>query len=195
MGMSTAERSPHDVRAALAAKAQRLVLDDDAFAADVEHLVAVREWHGSGGADDPPDVPMSTLRSMNAALRARQLDDAVAAAASAQEVVGLLASVNDRRGVQSRAARGRLLSFKANDGRSAMYPRWQFDPVAKETIPDIERWIEACATRFAGDVVAFDHFVRAEQARLGGQSIAGLLTSRRWDAAYAVAIAVRDQDG
>lgn len=180
-------------RAQLAEQIRDQVLTDDWFATVAAQLAQLAAWRTTSTSGSLPDVDTDTLRVLNRITRAEQDTAAVDAALTTGEVIEHIEPLHDRRGVAARVQRGKLLAFKT--GRRTRYPSWQIQPDQGDTIPDIDRWVDACHTLFAGDVIAMDLAVRAPRADLDGRSIAELLADGRWAAAYAALTTPLDQAG
>jgi hypothetical protein len=124
----------------------------------------------------PPDSTRRTAQLVNARrLRAGRSagDDR---ALDTSEVVALLRTVNDRRGVDRRRSRGQLLGWKA--GARTLHPRWQFDEVRGETWPGLPAVLEAIGD-IASDPHVADSIMSAPRKDLGGASLADLLARER----------------
>ena len=92
------------------------------------------------------------------------------------EVVALLRSVNDRRGVDRRRSRGQLLGWKS--GARTLHPKWQFDQARGETWPGLPAVLEVLGD-VAPDPHVADGIMRAPRKDLDGASLADLLARGR----------------
>lgn len=146
------------------------------------------------GADDPfADVPAGVLRAAQVVNERRQRERRQAASASAletAEVVTLLHSVNDRKGVDRRRRRGQLLAWRS--GAHALHPAWQFDRRRGETPPGLPLVLSALS-QVTPDPQAADALMRAPREDLGGQSLADLLASDRHETVIRLILASVDQ--
>lgn len=118
------------------------------------------------------DINRRRLRLGREALRERSLTTA--------GVVAFIASISDRRGVDRRRKRGRLLSIK--EGRDVLHPVWQLDEAGADTWPGLARVLEALAD-VAPDARAADALMVAPRADLAGRTIAQLLADSKIDLA------------
>jgi hypothetical protein len=146
------------------------------------------------GTDDPfGDVPVGALRAARIVndrrLRERR-EAAFASALDTAEVVTLLHSVNDRKGVDRRRRRGQLLAWRS--GAQALHPAWQFDERRGETRPGLPLVISALS-QVTLDPQAADTLMRAPREDLGGRSLANLLASDRPESVVRLILASVDQ--
>lgn len=179
----------------LADRVHARVLSDSWFADQAAELERLAEWRDDTAGAPVPHVPTQTLRTLNDRLRAEQAAEAQRTAVDTAAVVESVRSLNSRAAVHARVERGRLLAFKAADGRTNLYPRWQFDPQTGDTVPVAAELAAVCRDRFDGDVVAFDLMVRTPLDRLGGASVVSLLADRRWPDAVDAATHPAEQAG
>ena len=96
-------------------------------------------------------------------LRARSLTTA--------EVVAIVESISDRKGVDRRRQRGRLLGIK--DANVVRHPMWQFDRDLGETRPGLDR-VLAALREVSPAPEAADVLMTAPRSDLGGGTLAGL---------------------
>jgi hypothetical protein len=92
------------------------------------------------------------------------------------EVVALIGSINDRKGVDRRRRRGQLLGWRA--GARTLHPTWQFDRRLGETRPGLARVLAALA-EIAPDAQAADALMSTPREDVGGRSLAELFTTGR----------------
>lgn len=104
--------------------------------------------------------------------RAHRGDLALRSLTTAQ-VVELVASISDRRGVDRRRQRGRLLGVR--EGTVVRHPRWQFDVEVGESREGLVEVLAALAD-VAASPEAADALMTASRADLAGGSLAGLFT-------------------
>jgi hypothetical protein len=134
------------------------------------------------GADsnDPfgpaPEGALAAARRANARLLRTRRTTADQAALDTSEVVALLQSVNDRRGVDRRRQRGQLLAWKS--GAQTLHPKWQFDARRGEVWPGLPIVLKALA-EVAPDPQAADELMRAPRVDLAGASLADLVAKGR----------------
>lgn len=184
-----------DDRHRLARDVSRLVIEDDWFAGLVSDLARLAAWRVDPGGGRPPVVAKETLRHLNASLRRRQDVESEGHALTTSQVIRRVDGLNTRASVHARLERGQLLAFKATDGRTNLFPEWQFQAHGPVTVPVIDVLVEHCRLDFAGDVIAFDLLVREPLDRLGSRSVADLLVAGEWAQAVAAVEAVPEQDG
>ena len=84
----------------------------------------------------------------------------------------MVESISDRKGVDRRRQRGRLLGIK--DANVVRHPMWQFDRDLGETRPGLDRVLAALG-EVTADPVAADALMTAPRSDLGGGTLAGLL--------------------
>ena len=106
------------------------------------------------------------------------------------QVVELLASVNDRKGVDRRRKRGTLLGIRV--GRDTFHPQWQFDRRRRETWTGLPDVLAALRAVTADDLDAHAIAI-APDATVDGRSIAQLLASGDVEAAVQAARLAGDQ--
>jgi hypothetical protein len=146
------------------------------------------------GGDDPfADVPVGALRAAQLVNERRLRERREAAFASAletAEVVTLLHSVNDRKGVDRRRRRGQLLAWRS--GAHALHPSWQFDERRGETRPGLPLVLNALS-QVTPDPQAADALMRAPREDLGGRSLADLLAGDQLETVIRLILASVDQ--
>lgn len=102
-------------------------------------------------------------RAERGALRARSLTTA--------EVVALVSTISDRKGVDRRRHRGRLLAVK--DGSVLRHPTWQFDPDLGDSRAGLDRVLAALGELTTSPEVA-DALMTAARPDLDGTTLADL---------------------
>lgn len=107
------------------------------------------------------------------------------------EVVELVASISDRKGVDRRRQRGTLLGI-GGVAREVVHPRWQFDMRRRDTYPGLAEVLGALV-EVAGDAIDADAIATAARADAGGASIADLLAAGDVETAVALARLAGDQ--
>jgi hypothetical protein len=146
------------------------------------------------GADDPfGEVPAGALRAAQLVNERRLRERREAASASAletAEVVTLLHSVNDRKGVDRRRRRGQLLAWRS--GAHALHPAWQFDRRRGETRPGLPLVLDALS-QVTPDPQAADALMTAPREDLDGRSLADLLAGDRPETVVRLILASADQ--
>lgn len=107
------------------------------------------------------------------------------------EVVDLISSITDRKGVDRRRKRGTLLGITGLD-RQTIHPRWQFDLGRRDTYEGLADVLTALG-EVAADPVDADAIATATQPGADGSSIADLLASGDVDTAIMYARMSGDQ--
>lgn len=165
----------------------------DRAAVDPEFADAV-VWMADDVVDDPfaspPDAVVGLARSVNRRRQSARDHDFRHGAYTTREVVELLASVNDRKGVDRRRRRNTLLGIRS--GADTLHPAWQFDRRRREVWPGLSDVLEALRS-VAADGVDVDAIATAEGASVDGRSIAQLLADGEVDAAVRAAHLAGDQ--
>ena len=106
------------------------------------------------------------------------------------EVVSLIGSISDRKGVDRRRQRGRLLGVK--EGGRILHPTWQFDSGAGDTRPGLDLVLAALSEVTSGPAAA-DAVMTMPRNDLDGQSIAGLFAAGRVELAVRLIRMAGDQ--
>lgn len=146
-------------------------------AAEHAELAEALEFLADAGAADDPfgTVDDAVARSVRAIDRRRQHDhrqDLRARSLITAEVVALVESISDRKGVDRRRQRGRLLGIK--DANAVRHPLWQFDRDRGDTWPGLDRVLAALG-EVTADPEAADALMVVPRSDLGGDTLAGLL--------------------
>ena len=147
---------------------------------------------------DPVDDPFATpaddvaelARKINRQRQADRLAELRARSLTTGQVVELLASISDRKGVDRRRARGALLGIRA--GNQMLHPAWQFDPRRRDTFPGLAL-VLAALSDVAADGLDADAIATAPRADADGASVADLLAAGRIEAAVALVHLAGDQ--
>ncbi len=159
---------------ALLAIAKRAHVDPE-FAEAVVFLAA-----GAGGPDDPfaavPGPVRSAARVVDGRRQERRRAEATSLSLDTTEVVALLRSVNDRKGVDRRRSRGQLLGWRS--GTRTAHPEWQFDRRRGETFPGLADVLSALRL-VAPDPEAADALMRMARDDLGGECLADAFAAGR----------------
>jgi hypothetical protein len=121
-------------------------------------------------------------RRRSEAFRGRSLDSG--------QVVHLVTSINDRRGVDRRRQRGRLLGWRV--GRKTLHPEWQFDRRLRDTRPGLDRLLTALR-EVAPDPLAADALMTVPREDLDGGTLADLFAAGRLDTVIRLVLASGDQ--
>jgi hypothetical protein len=146
------------------------------------------------GPEEPFDRPVaSVLRAATLVNERRQRDrrdEAASAALSTAEVVALVRSISDRKGVDRRRRRGQLLGWRA--GARTLHPAWQFDTRRGDTRPGLPAVLEALS-EVAPDPQAADALMRARREDLDGRALADLLAAGQDETVVRLVREARDQ--
>jgi len=138
----------------------------------------------------PSDAVLTAARTVNdrrADARRRSLgDDALSTA----EVVELIASISDRRAVDRRRHRGRLLGTRV--GNTVLHPGWQFDRRGGDSRRGLARILDALA-EVTDDPVAANALMTTPHPGLDGRTIAQLFADGDVDRAVTVIRLAKDQ--
>lgn len=160
---------------------------DPAFADTLHHLV-------KSDLEDPygtaPDDLRGFARQVNRGRQADRIEELRARSLTSSEVVDLLATVSDRKGVDRRRHRGTLLGIR--DGNRTLHPDWQFDRRRRETHEGLGEVLGALR-EVAGDELDADAIAVASRDEFGGASVADLLADGDVDGAVRLAYHAGDQ--
>ena len=143
----------------------------DAALADALELLAADD-----DLDDPfgsvPDSALDAARSINARRRRRHQLALTDRALTTAQVVELIATISDRKAVDRRRRRQRLLGIP--HGRTVLHPTWQFDPDRRDVHPGLPEVLDALA-QITGDPAAADALMVTPRTDLDGRTLADLL--------------------
>jgi hypothetical protein len=90
----------------------------------------------------PADDVAKLARTINRKRQTDRLAELRARSVTTGQVVELVASISDRKGVDRRRARGALLGIRA--GNQMLHPAWQFDLRSGDTLPGLSVVLAAC---------------------------------------------------
>jgi hypothetical protein len=138
----------------------------------------------------PADDVSHLARAINRQRQAHWLTELRARSLTTGQVVELVTSISDRKGVDRRRARGALLGIRS--GNEMLHPEWQFDRRHRDTRPGLRR-VLAALTEVAADPIDADAIATAPRAEADGASVANLLADGNIDAAVAFALLAGDQ--
>jgi hypothetical protein len=146
------------------------------------------------GPEDPFAVPLGSVlasaRRVNERRQAQRAEDRRVDALDTAAVVDVIASINDRRGVERRRKRGKLLGWQC--GTRTLHPAWQFDRSRGDTRAGLARVI-AALDEVTANPQAADALMRAERDDLDGRSLADLFAAGRVNTVVRLALASTDQ--
>jgi hypothetical protein len=138
-------------------------------------------------SDDPfGDIAPSALaavRAMNSSRRAQQQAELRRRSLTTSQVVALVGSISDRKAVDRRRQRGRLLGVR--DGRTILHPAWQFDRDKGDSRDGLGLVLVALAAVTPNPRHA-DAIMTTARPDLGGRSVADLFAEG--DVALAVRV-------
>ncbi len=134
------------------------------------------------GPGDPFGAVSAGARRAAGLVNERRLAErrkaAIASALDTAQVVALVGSISNRKGIDRRRQRGQLLGW--HSGARMLHPDWQFDARRGETRPGLASVI--AALRQVGiDAESADALMRAPRDDLGGRSLASLFASGQVD--------------
>jgi hypothetical protein len=145
---------------------------------------------GSDPFATPAEDVVELARTIDRQRQTDRLADLRARSLTTGQVVELVASITDRRGVDRRRARGALLGIRA--GNQTLHPTWQFDPRRGDTLAGLDRLL-AALSEVAVDAIDADALATTPRVDAGGDSVADLLAAGHVEAAVALAHLAGDQ--
>jgi hypothetical protein len=138
----------------------------------------------------PSEAVLAGVRRVNARRQGARRRALAAGSLSTAEVVDLISSVSDRRAVDRRRRRGRLLGVKV--GNTMLHPDWQFDHRRGDTRAGLDRVLEALG-EVTSDPAAAHALMIAARPELGGRSLAALFADGDVDRAVQLVLMAGDQ--
>ena len=161
---------------------------DPSLLATLEHLA------DADPVEDPFSAPADDLAKLARTINRQRPADRLTAlrdrSLTTGQVVELVASISDRKGVDRRRARGTLLGIRA--GNQMLHPTWQFDPRRQDTFPGLPLVLAALAEA-AADALDADAIATTPRVDAGGASVAELLAAGRTEAAVTLVRLAGDQ--
>jgi hypothetical protein len=146
------------------------------------------------GPDDPFAVPgeeaLTAARLVNERRQRRRREARDAEALDTAQVVGLIGSINDRKGVDRRRRRGQLLGWRA--GVRTLHPAWQFDRRLGDTRPGLNH-VLAALSEVASDPQGADALMTTPREDLEGRTLADVFAAGRVETVVRVVLAAGDQ--
>ncbi|MBV9660292.1 MAG: hypothetical protein JO337_03960 [Acidimicrobiales bacterium] len=164
--------------------------DVDPDLADTLRYLAEDELPPTYGFEAPSQAVLDAARRVNRARQADRLRSRQVDALETAEVVRLVASLQDRRGVDRRRRRGQLLGWRS--GSRTLHPTWQFDPARGDTRPGLPTVLAALG-QVTSDAQAADELMRAPRHDLDGRSLADLFAAGRVETVVWLILASTDQ--
>jgi hypothetical protein len=138
----------------------------------------------------PPDGVARLARTINRQRQADRLAELRQRSLTTGQVVELVASISDRKGVDRRRARGALLGIRA--GNQMLHPEWQFDRRRQDTLPGLPL-VLAALSEVAADGIDADAIATTPRVDAGGSTVADLLAAGRTEDAVALVQLAGDQ--
>lgn len=162
----------------------------DAALAETVRLLA----EDTGSPTDPFADPGPAVRGVarRANLR-RQSEHATRLHSHAIDTAGvieLILTIHDRKGVDRRRRRGRLLGWRA--GRRTLHPEWQFDRRLGDTRPGLHKVLAALREATA-DPLAADTLMTTPREDLDGGTLADLFAGGRIETVVRLILEAGDQ--
>jgi len=138
----------------------------------------------------PADDMAKLARTINRQRQADRLAELRERSLTTGQVVELVASISDRKGVDRRRARGALLGIRT--GNQMLHPAWQFDLRRQDTLPGLPL-VLAALSEVAADGLDADAIATTPRVDADGASVAQLLAAGDPDAAVALVHLAGDQ--
>lgn len=160
---------------------------DPAFA---DAVVGIAQGEVGDPFDHPDQTTLDLAQGLNRRRQISRHADLRGRSLTTPQVVTLLSSVSDRKGVDRRRKRGALLGIKV--GRQTFHPIWQFDQRRRGTWDGLGDVLAALAGASA-DAIEVHAIATASGAATDGRSIAELLAAGEVDAAVQAAVLAGDQ--
>lgn len=156
---------------------------DPSLVETLQHLVDAEPVSDPFAA--PADDVAELARTVNRQRQADRASELRARCLTTGQVVELIPSISDRKGVDRRRARGALLGIRV--GNQMLHPTWQFDRRRRDTLPALGRVLSALS-EVAGDPIDADAIATTPRAEADGASVADLLAAGHIDAGRARAL-------
>jgi hypothetical protein len=163
--------------------------EEDTEFADALAALAQGDDGDADPFERPSDLTLATARTINRRRQQQRGDVLRTRSLTTRQVVELIGSISDRKAVDRRRQRRKLLGIAI--GGDTMHPAWQFDRRRGETHEGLDQVLAALA-EVAADPIDADAIATAAWPDLGGRSIADLLAAG--DVALAVQVARRAGD-
>jgi hypothetical protein len=138
----------------------------------------------------PADDVSALARTINRQRQADRLAQLRERSLTTGQVVELVATISDRKGVDRRRARGALLGIRA--GNQMLHPAWQFDLRRRDTLPGLSV-VLAALSEVAADGLDADAIATTPRVDADGLSVADLLAAGHLEAAVALVRLAGDQ--
>lgn len=161
---------------------------DPSLVETLQHLVDVDPVADPFAA--PADDVAELARTINRRRQTDRLSELRARSLTTGQVIELVTSISDRKGVDRRRARRALLGIRA--GNQMLHPTWQFDRRRRDTLSGLRR-VLAALSEVAADPIDADAIATTPRSEADGASVADLLAAGRIDAAVALVHLAGDQ--
>lgn len=162
---------------------------EDATLAETLAFLAEDDVDGDPFAH-PSHGILASARRLNLRRSSARRSALMADALTTAQVVELIGSISDRRAVDRRRRRGRLLGVKA--GNTVWHPAWQFDQRSGDTRPGLPRVLDA-VTEVTDDPAAANALMTAPHPELDGRPIADVFADGNVDLAVTLIRLAGDQ--
>ncbi len=158
-------------------------------------LAEALEFLAEGNEDEDPfakvdEGVMVGVRTINRRRQVHLRSDLTRRALTTSQVVALIDSISDRKAVDRRRRRGRLLGLK--EARTVLHPIWQFDPDRREARDDLDRVLAALG-EITADPWTADATMTTPRSDLDGRSLADLFAGGDTDQALRLIRMAGDQ--
>ncbi len=121
----------------------------------------------------PPDSALAVARRINRRRQHERAEQLRGRSLTTPQVVELIGSVSNRKAIDRRRKRNRLLGLGV--GNETLHPDWQFDHRQRDTREGLER-VLAALQEVAADPLDADAIMVTPRQDLGGRSIADVFT-------------------
>jgi len=164
--------------------------ESDSALAETVRLLAEDDVGPDEPFADPGEAVRKAARVVNERRQRRHRMTLHQRTLDTAEVVELIDSIQDRKGVDRRRRRGSLMGWRT--GRRTLHPSWQFDRRRGDTRPGLERVLTALAA-VAPDPFAADALMTTPRADLDGETLADLFARGRIETVVRLILAAGDQ--
>lgn len=136
-----------------------------------------------------PEV-LGAARAVNLRRQQERREGLAAGALDTAQVVALISSISNRKGVDRRRRRGQLLGWRS--GTRTLHPAWQFDTRRGDTRPELSRVLAALA-EVAPEPRSADTLMSTPREDLEGRTLADLYAAGRVETIVRLILAAGDQ--
>lgn len=148
----------------------------------------------AAGPDEPFAEPSQAVRSAARLVNERRQRERRAAlldqTIDTAEIIELIESIQDRKGVDRRRRRGRLMGWRS--GRRTLHPEWQFDRRLGDTRPGLER-VLAALDEVAPDPLVAHALMTTPRDDLDGGTLADLFARGQIETVVRLILLAGDQ--